>query len=287
LSESCVEGIAEIPQASNMDERLFIHDRWTQILRLINPDLVTSVEKLAEVLSVSPATIRRDLIELHELGKLLRVRGGAIAFPPADGGLRAHGLLEGQADDAQSATTNMAAKRAIGEYAVGLLSEGEAIIIDGGTTTMEMARRIPDQNLTVLTTSVSIMSNLLGKTQLRILITGGEVFQKQNIVLNPYGDGILQNFSASKLFIGAQAVTRQGLMQTDPLLVQNEQSLIARADSVILLADSSKFDASASLSVCSLETLDMVVTDSKVSSAAVTMLESFDIEVVQVRTPEK
>jgi len=124
------------------------------------------------------------------------------------------------------------------------------------------------------------MNSLLGRPKLRILIAGGEVFQEQALVLDPYSHGIVEKFSATKLFIGAQAVTSHGLMQTDPLLVQNEQQLIARAEQVILLADSSKFDAKASLSVCGLDAVDIIITDNDLSKEARDLLLEHDIEII-------
>jgi len=92
--------------------------------------------------------------------------------------------------------------------------------------------------------------------------------------------GIVDKFSATKLFIGAQSITSHGLLQTDPLLVQNEQQLIGRAEKIILLADSSKFGAKASLSVCGLDAIDTVVTDSGLSAEYRKMLTDNGIEIV-------
>jgi len=99
-------------------------------------------------------------------------------------------------------------------------------------------------------------------------------------VLDPYSHGIVNKFSATKLFIGAQAISAHGLMQTDPLLVQNEQQLISRAEQVIVLADSSKFGAKASLSVCGLEVIDTVVTDTGLSNEAHKMLLDNNVKIV-------
>ncbi len=178
----------------------------------------------------------------------------------------------------------MAEKLAIGKKAASMIEDNDSVIIDGGSTTVHMTQHIDAANLMVLTTSIPIMTSLLGRPRIRILIAGGEVFQEQALVLDPYSHGIVNKFSATKLFIGAQAVTPRGLMQTDPLLVQNEQQLISRADQIIVLADSSKFEAKASLSVCALETIDTVVTDAKLSAAARKMLMDNDIEVIIAET---
>jgi DeoR family ulaG and ulaABCDEF operon transcriptional repressor len=177
---------------------------------------------------------------------------------------------------------NINEKCAIGEKAATMVDDNDSIIIDGGSTTVNMVPHIKAQNLMVLTTSIPIMNSLLGRPKIRILIAGGEVFQEQALVLDPYSHGIVNKFSATKLFIGAQAVTARGLMQTDPLLVQNEQQLISRADKIILLVDSSKFEAKGSLSVCGLDVIDTVITDKGLSRDARKMLREHNIEIVLV-----
>lgn len=267
------------------DERLFIYDRWRRIVEAVRPDAVTSVDTLASMLSVSAATIRRDLGELHDSGRLRRVRGGAVAMtadepgPPAT---RKPSSLTGQALFGESVVANVEQKRAIGAHAVTMIEEGEAIIIDGGTTTIEMARRIEPMPLSIMTTSIPIMSALLGTPKIHVMITGGEVFEEQGIVLNPYREGIMSGFSATKVFIGAQAVTRKGLMQTDPLLVQNEQNLIERAEEVIVLADSSKFMRRGTLAVCGLHKISTVVTDEGLDTVSEELLASHGIEIIKV-----
>jgi len=262
------------------DDKLYIHERWTRIIDMLHATKVTSVEQFSSALGVSPATVRRDLNELHAEGRLLRVRGGAIAADQNAAHSDPYFGLSGQLSQADTLSVRIKEKRAIGEKAASMIEDNDSIIIDGGSTTVFMTQHIRAKNLMVLTTSIPIMNSLLGRPKLRILIAGGEVFQEQALVLDPYSHGIVAKFSATKLFIGAQAVTSRGLMQTDPLLVQNEQQLIARAEQVILLADSSKFEAKASLSVCGLDAVDVIITDNKLSQEARDMLAEHDIEVV-------
>ena len=181
---------------------------------------------------------------------------------------------------ADTLTLNSKEKRLIGKKAASMIDDNDSIIIDGGSTTVSMTQHISAENLMILTTSIPIMNSLLGRPKLRILIAGGEVFQEQALVLDPYSHGIVDKFSATKLFIGAQSITSHGLLQTDPLLVQNEQQLIGRAEKIILLADSSKFGAKASLSVCGLDAIDTVVTDSGLSAEYRKMLTDNGIEIV-------
>lgn len=264
----------------NEGDKLYIHERWNRIIDMLHVSKVTSVEQFSSALSVSPATIRRDLNELHSEGRLCRVRGGAIAADPNSGYGEPYFGLSGQLNQVDTLAVSIKEKRAIGEKAASMIDDNDSIIIDGGSTTVYMTQHIKAKNLMVLTTSIPIMNSLLGRPKIRILIAGGEVFQEQALVLDPYSHGIVNKFSATKLFIGAQAVTSRGLMQTDPLLVQNEQQLISRADKIILLADSSKFEAKGSLSVCGLDAINTVVTDAGLSAKARKMLVENDIEII-------
>jgi DeoR family ulaG and ulaABCDEF operon transcriptional repressor len=263
---------------------MHLQDRWKRIIDELNSDRVTSVEELTERLGVSPATIRRDLNELHELGHLLRVRGGAtradstIQNPRAGDGERRSGLT-GQSAFADSVITNAAAKRAIARLALSYITPGLSMIIDGGTTTFMMASMMADEPYHVLTTSVPILQCLFERPRIKVTVPGGELFRDQSIILNPYDDGILQHFAAQRMFIGCQALTRNGLLQTDTLLVQSERRLMERASEVIVLADSSKIDAPASLSVCPLKDIDVLITDENIDPAAVRWLNAHDIEV--------
>jgi len=263
---------------------MHLQDRWKRIIDELNSERVTSVEELTERLGVSPATIRRDLNELHELGHLLRVRGGATRADSTiqsarTGDSERRSGLTGQSAFADSVITNAAAKRAIARLALSYITPGLSMIIDGGTTTFMMASMMADEAYHVLTTSVPILQCLFERPRIKVTVPGGELFRDQSIILNPYDDGILQHFAAQRMFIGCQALTRNGLLQTDTLLVQSERRLMERASEVIVLADSSKIDAPASLSVCPLKDIDVLITDENIDPAAVRWLNAHDIEV--------
>lgn len=266
---------------------MHLQDRWKLIIDELNPDRVTSVDELTARLGVSPATIRRDLNELHELGHLLRVRGGAMRIEgkhftakaePKTPEFQTDSLI-GQSSFLASTIVNAPVKRAIARAALDFLKPGISMIIDGGSTTYTLANMMANEPYHVLTTSIPILQCLLDRSKVKVTLPGGELFREQRIILNPYDDGMLQNFSAAKMFIGCQALTRNGLMQSDTLLVQSERRLMERADQVIVLADSSKIDAPASLSVCPLTAIDVVITDEGLTDAAREWLEHAGIEV--------
>jgi DeoR family ulaG and ulaABCDEF operon transcriptional repressor len=133
--------------------------------------------------------------------------------------------------------------------------------------------------LQVLTNSLHIVSALLPQQSTRVLVPGGSVFREQNIILTAEGDDAMPRFHAPKLFMGAAAVGVQGIMQADVVLVAAERRLIERAEELILLVDSSKFEGSGNV-VCDLKEVDVVVTDKGIAKRDAAMLSRAGIKVI-------
>src|SRR5438105_1689040 len=185
---------------------------------------------------MSPATIRRDLDRLAEAGLVQRVHGGAETARPAEAAVPSS--LTGVPFH-ENIARNRAEKEAIGRAAATLCAPGEAVMIDGGSTTLQMCPHLDGLNLQVLTNSLHIVSALLPQSGTRITVPGGAVFREQNIILSAPGDDLMPRFHAPKLFMGAASVGPQGLMQADVVLVAAERRLIDRAQQLIELVDSS------------------------------------------------
>ena len=233
--------------------------------------------ELEAMLDASPATIRRDLARLEDLGQIVRVHGGAKL--PGDGARGPVLQLAGTPFD-QSITLNLTAKQAIGRAAAALVTPGEGIMIDGGTTTLQMCPHLAGLDCQVLTNSLHIVNALLPQEGTRILLPSGAVFREQNIILAPSGEDSMPRFHAPKLFMGAAAVGPQGIMQPDVVLVAAERRLIDRAEEVILLVDSSKFGSSSGAIVCGLDEVGVVVTDSGVDPAMAEALRNAGVRVL-------
>jgi DeoR family ulaG and ulaABCDEF operon transcriptional repressor len=232
-----------------------------------------SFRELCGRLDASPATIRRDLERLESEDRIARVRGGArpAGEPPEH--------LVG-APFELSRTRHAAEKAAIGRAAAALCRPGESVIIDGGATTFQMCAHLAGLELQVLTNSLHIIGELLPQPGTRLAAPGGQIFREQNIILSPFEDDGLARYHAARMFMGAAALGPRGLMQADVVLIQAEQKLLARADRLIVLVDSSKFRASASFVVCDLEAIDAVITDAGITAAETAMLKAHDIEVI-------
>lgn len=224
-------------------------------------------------LDASPATIRRDLGRLERLEKLVRVHGGAKIVSAH--GSKPEGILHLSGTPFEQAIElNLAQKQAIGKAAAALCEPGEGIMIDGGTTTLQMCPHLDELNLQVLTNSLHIVNALLPQAGTRILLPSGALFREQNIILAPSGEDSMPRFHAPKLFMGAAAVGARGVMQADVVLVAAERRLIDRSEQVILLVDSSKFQSSSGAIVCALDEVDTLITDRGIPLDAARAIEA-------------
>lgn len=262
------------------DIAVHVSQREKRILALIQQQGFLSFQQLDADLQASPATLRRDLERLAQRGLIKRVRGGAesieaeeVSFPALLG-----------APFHENAPLNEPQKRAIGKAAAAMCALGEAVMIDGGSTTLQMCPHLEGLSLQVLTNSLHIVSTLLPQAGTRILVPGGTVFREQDIILSAAGDDSMPNFYAPKLFMGAAALGPQGPMQADVILVSAERRLITRANRVIVLIDSSKFTGPSGHVVCSLDEIDTIVTDDRITDEKRHMVEAAGVNLVTVAT---
>jgi len=253
-------------------------ERDRVILNLLDERGFVSFQELSHRLDASPATLRRDLDRLQVGGKLVRVRGGAQPSV----GMRESGLHLQGVPFHENINRNRAAKEAIGKAAAALCRPGDAVIIDGGSTTLQMCPGLEPMGLQVLTNSLHIVSALLQQPNTRVSIPGGVVFREQNIVLDPFDDTSARSFHASRMFVGAAAVNRHGLMQNDIILVQAERKLLALTEELIALVDSSKFHASAGHLLCELSNVNILITDSDIGDASAKVLEDAGVRLIVV-----
>jgi DeoR family ulaG and ulaABCDEF operon transcriptional repressor len=256
-------------------------EREKAILDLLHKRGFIAFRELEKRVDASPATLRRDLERMASEGTIDRVRGGAkLSAARAEAALANTPTSLSGVPFHENINRHRAQKEAIGRAAAALCKAGSAVMIDGGSTTLQMCRHLDGLNLQVLTNSLHIVSALLGQAGTRILVPGGSVFREQNIILSATGDELMPRFHAPKLFMGAAAVGSQGVMQADVVLVAAERRLIERAEELILLVDSSKFHGSSGNVVCELGEVDVVVTDKGIAQKDVRMLEAAGIKVV-------
>ena len=251
-------------------------ERHRIILSAVQERPVVTVPDLCQLTGASEATIRRDIAQLHVQKKLRRVRGGAEAIaPPGYVGINARPF-------AVNETVHAAEKRAIARAAVDLCDDGDAIIINGGTTTFQMVHPLTAKRLQVFTNSFPIAEHLLKHSRNTVLLPAGAIYREQNIILSPFDDDGSRHFYARRMFMGCRGLGSLGLMEGDPLLIQAEQKLIGQADELVVLADSSKFGKRSSLLLCPLARIHTVITDDRIDDRAARMLEAAEVRLIAV-----
>ncbi len=253
-------------------------ERWQKILTMVRERRVVRVTTLMEELNASSATLRRDLVKLEEMGQLKRVHGGAEATDTAQQShlaTRAFGV---------SQTLNAERKRAVARIAAGMCSDGDSIIINAGSTTSFMAEFLRDKRMQILTNSVPISHELISTSENRIVLPGGEVYREQGIILSPFDEDAIQHFTASKMFMSCYAITQMGIIEGDPLIARAEAKLLTRAEQLVVIADSSKFEQRGSMAVCQLSRVHTLVTD---VDAPVHMLDHIRAQGVDVIIVER
>lgn len=253
-------------------------ERQKIILSAVQDKAVATVTELVELTASSEATIRRDIASLHISKKLRRVRGGAEALLPPT-----HSSLAGRPFSVNE-SLHIVQKQAIAREAVTLCNDGDDIIINGGTTTYQMVHLLSNRRMQIFTNSFPLAEHLLKHSKNQLTLPGGSIYREQNIILSPYENDVTQNFCASRMFMGAHSVGRLGLMESDPLVIQSEQKLLKQADELVVLADASKFERRSSLLICSLEHIDVLITDDRISETSVKMLEEANVKVIVAKT---
>jgi DeoR family transcriptional regulator, ulaG and ulaABCDEF operon transcriptional repressor len=249
-------------------------ERWQKILTLVRERRVIRVSDLMQFLAASSATLRRDLFKLEEMGQLKRVHGGAEAIEAAQQShlsTRSFGV---------SQTLNAERKRAVARVAAAMCVDGESIIINAGSTTWFMAEFLRHRRMQILTNSVPISHELILTSENRIVLPGGEVYREQGIILSPFDEDAIQHFTAAKMFMSCYAISQMGIIEGDPLIARAEAKLLTRAEKLIVIADSSKFEQRGSMAVCQLSRVSTLITDSGAPAATLDVIRAAGVEVI-------
>ena len=256
-------------------------ERWQVVKAMLRDSGLVRVADVCRATGASEASVRRDFARLAESGVATRVHGGLEARSATNVGSSDRPSLATSSFDF-SRSLNVAAKRAIARAAVALCDDGEAIIINGGTTTFEMASFLRERRLKVLTNSYPLAEVLIRESSCRVALPGGEVYREQKLIVSPFDEDAFQHYSANRRFMSAISIGPLGVVEGDPLIARSEAKLLKRADRLIVLADSSKFVSRGSLVVCPLSRVDTLITDRAAPLAALEMLKESGVQTVLV-----
>ncbi len=239
---------------------MFADERKGKILEQLSHEGAVHIKELVEAFGVSSETIRRDLNELSRDGKLRKVHGGAIALR--------HPARE--QDYEIRVKQNSESKREIGQYAAGLIEDGDIVALDYGATTEEIARAVCGlKNVTFLTNSLNTAGILVEKLRHndftgKIIFIGGVL---NAVTAQANGTVALSNlsrFTADKAFLGVTSISTGGLMMWNEEEGEFSACLAGHASDVYVVADSTKFDKESFYKFLDLGQVGHIITDSRV-----------------------
>ncbi len=227
------------------------HERRSRLLDLIRVRGFAALEELVRELGVSESTVRRDLDALEEQGSAKRTHGGV---------LYAGGMPRlAEFDERQPA--HWAAKRAIAARAAAIIGDGETVLLDGGTTTYEVARLLVGRPLQVVTNSLPVANLFATESRTDLVLLGGYVSPRTGVCLGPYANELLGRLHVTTTVLSAAGIADEGLFNAHLLLAETEQAMLKAAGRVIVVADSSKFGQKSLTLVSTLDAVDIYVSD--------------------------
>lgn len=250
---------------------MFAEERYQVILQMLEEESRVKVNQLTQHFGVSESTIRRDLQDMEEKGMLTRTHGGAVKNPDADA----------EPTFQQKEDIHQGEKARIGKIAAGLVRDGESILIDSGTTTLELAKNIQAKNIIAITNSVDVAQILSEKEQVEVILTGGSFRNNTRSMVGPICDQTLRQFRPDKVFLGMNGIALKDGLTTPNLLEATTKSVMLQsAKKAYVLADPSKFGKVNLSVVGSVKDISAVITTSTLGDEIMKAYKEYGIKLI-------
>ena len=248
-------------------------ERRNLILRLLSENKQIRVKQVAHDFHISEVTVRKDLEVLERRGVLRRVHGGAI---PNHTSVPDLALTEKERIHPKE-------KKSIAAKAAEMIHEGNVIILDSGTTTLQIARKIKFmKGITVITNAVNIASELAG-SDMEVILTGGTLREKSFSLVGPIAEEAIRRITADKLFLGVDGIHFDfGLTTPNFLEARINSLMIKSAAEVILVADSSKFGRRSLGVIADVNAIDVLISDRKINPSDLRRMKELGVVVYTV-----
>jgi DeoR/GlpR family transcriptional regulator of sugar metabolism len=240
-----------------------VDERRQSVLELVSNRGFVSVDDLVRTLGKSVSTVRRDLDYWEKKGKLKRTHGGAVFV--GDGS-----VLPALEDRTAQQTQE---KRAIARRAAEHIRDGDAILLDGGTTTLEVARLLVGRRLQVVTNSLPIANLFASSPETDLVFLGGYIYPRTGVALGPLTIGMMEGIHVRQAILSVGGVTAKGLFNSNLLLVETERRMMDCADEVVVVADHTKIGRQALAFLCDLSRIDALIVDAGLTAEHRRMLE--------------
>ncbi len=253
---------------------MFPEERRSFIIDTLNKQGRCLVNDLSKQMEVSEVTIRQDLDALEREGLLRRTHGGAI-LPFKIGFERPF-----QAEETSFKTQ----KEKIAQAAAELVSPGDTLILDVGTTVSELARKLLEHHdLTIFTNALNIATILEANPRINTIVTGGTLRAKQHSLVNPYATMILDKIRADMAFIGIGGIeANHGVTNVNIPEAELKSIFLKSAERRVVLADSSKVGNIGLVKISEIEQIDLLITDKQADAEAIASLRRKGLNIVLV-----
>ena len=247
--------IARSYHTSSTQPTVLVDQRRNQLLEMVRQRGFASLPELAEQLKVSESTVRRDLDHLEEVGTAKRTHGG-VFYTGASPQLPHFEELQPQQWDK---------KRLIAQRAVEFIDDGDTVLLDGGSTTYEVARLLVGRRLQIVTNSLPVANLFASNANSDLVLVGGYVYPRTGVALGPYANEFLKRLNVRHTILSVSGLNERGFYNNNLLLVETERAMMHAADEVIVVADSTKVGRQSLAHLCPLDEVDHLVVDNEIT----------------------
>lgn len=247
-------------------------ERRSEILNLLFSKGQLSVIELSQLFNISEVSIRNDLAHLEQKGLLIRTRGGAIKQQAANFDLNLNQKLK----------KNYKQKQKIGKKATDLIKEGDTIILDSGSTTLELAKNLQKfSSLTIITNSLPIAEQLSDNDNIDIIIPGGVLRREMRSLVGSVAEKSFLNYSCDKVFLAVDGIDSEFGIST-PLTDEAMlgKAMIEASKQIIVVSDSSKFKQRCFAKIASISNVNLIITDSGIPEDEKKKIENEGVEII-------
>ena len=249
---------------------MLVQERRQQVLDLVSRKGFVTLADLAEAVEVSESTLRRDLDHWDRLGLVKRIHGGAMFV--GDGSTLP--ALE------ERSTSQIAEKRQIARAAAARIRDGDAILLDGGTTTLEVARLLVGRSLQIVTNSLPIANLFASSRETDLVMIGGYVYPKTGVALGPLTVRMMDDIHVHQTILSVGGITAKGLFNSNMLLVETERQMMRCADEVVVVACHTKIGRQAVPYVCKLDEVDALIVDDHLTAEQQALIDQAAVRLV-------
>ncbi len=226
-------------------------DRRTRLLEIVRRQGFASLPDLAGALEVSESTIRRDLAHLEQQGSTKRTHGGAFYTGPSPQMPHFRHRQE----------SNWSKKKAIAAMAARMIDDADTVLLDGGSTTYELARLLSGRPLQVVTNSLPVANLFSSAPHVDLILIGGYVHTQSGVIYGDYANQMLESLRVRKAVISAAGVNDTGLYNSNHMVATTQRAMVAAAEELIVVADSTKFGHQSLAHICNLSEVNRMVVD--------------------------